>query len=156
MNQEIAERYLYLANVGVMFALSNVIIQWPVTVAIFLTIYATRLIYLIPMYTDDFWIVEYSVMEDPRSWYGWHIRGHKQQERGCLQTALTMWVMAKLLCPKSFKILFNIGAMLRLMGKKEESDKFFAHSKANIIPGQEEFANGLFKDLETGKMPFLI
>ena len=156
MQQEIAERYIYLANVGLMFVLANVIINYPVVITAFLIMYAIRLWYYMPAYTDDYWLVEYSVMEDPRSWFGWHFRGHKMLERGGIREALNMFVMAKLLSPREFKVLFNIGVVLTIMDKKEEAKKFFELAEKNIVEGQEEQCKKLFEEVRGGKTPLLL
>lgn len=156
MNQEIAERYIYVANVGLMYALAQIIAPYPLAVAIFITAYIVKMWQVMPMYTDDYWVIEFAVIEDPRSWFAWHVRGHKMLERGGINEALSMFVMARLLSPKEFKLLFNISVLLRMIRKTEESDKFLQLAKDNIIEGQEEKSLQLIEDVKKGKMPFIL
>jgi tetratricopeptide (TPR) repeat protein len=156
MQQELAERYVYLANVGLMFVLANLIINYPFIITAFLVFYATRLYYYMPAYTDDYWLIEYSVREEPGSWFAWHLRGHKRLEQGCLREALNMFVMAKMLSPKEFKILFNIGIILKMIKQDKEAERFFEEAAKNIIEGQEIEAKNLLYEAKTGKLPLLL
>jgi len=62
MQQEIAERYVYNANIGVMFALATIS---PVAViTLFLGGYIARLLKYLPAYIDDYWLIERSLCED--------------------------------------------------------------------------------------------
>ena len=121
----------------------------------FITMYITKISHVMRMYTDDYWLVESAVYEDPAAWYAWHTRGHKRWSNGSHKEALTMWVMAKLISPKEFKVLFNIAAVLKLLKKYQESKQYLNDAKDNIIEGQEELAKNVFKELADGKTPLL-
>jgi len=151
--QEIAERYAYIASVGLLFALANLIVSYPVLVGIYLAMYVTRLWTYAPAFQDDYWLIEYAVCEDPGAWYAWHTRALKRFDQGCIREALNMWVMAKMISPREFKVLVNIGVILKLMKKDDEAEKFFKEAEANIIPGQEEMANAILKDARGDKRP---
>jgi hypothetical protein len=156
MQQEIAERYCYVANIGVMLALSLVLP--PVAMACFFGIYISMLLKHIPAYTDDYWLVEYSTMNSPDAWFAWHMRAHKRWVQQSYREALNMWVMAKMISPKEFKILFNIAVVLKILGNMKESAEYMAQAKANIIKGQEELSLNLIREYERaegGKMPLL-
>ena len=153
MQQEIAERYLYLASIGLMFSLANIIIAYPMAIAVILTVYIVRLFYYLPAFTDDYNICEYAVLESPNSWYAWHTRALKRFSQHSYREALNMWVMAKLLSPKEFKVIMNIAVMLLMMKKNEEAEKFLKLAEENIIPGQEEMAHNIIKDARSGKIP---
>jgi MFS family permease len=157
VQQEISERYLYLPNVGLMLALGSLIYQNQILVAVFLTMYITRLLtFYIRAYQDDYWLMESAVYEDPGAWYAWHIRGFKRWEVQSYREALTMWVMAQMLDPKEFKLLFNIAVVLKLLKKDAESAEFLKKAEENIIPGQEKDANELIRQFKTGTMPLVI
>jgi hypothetical protein len=156
MQQEIAERYIYLANIGLMFAVANIIIGYPLIIVGLLALYAVRLWFLLPMYADDYWLIEYSVREEPSAWYNWHIRGHKLLERGGVVEALNMFVMAHSLSPKEFKVLFNIGIVLTMVRKPEEAKKFFDEAEKNIVEGQEKEAKNLLELARNGQLPLLL
>jgi hypothetical protein len=61
-----------------------------------------------------------------------------------------MWVMAKLLDPKEFKILMNIAIVLKLLKKHEEAEHYLKLAEQNIIPGQEKQANELISQFKKG------
>jgi len=151
--QEIAERYLYIGSVGLLYSFAQVLINSPVAIAVFITMYMVRLWYYIPAYQDDYWLVEYSVMESPGSWYAWHTRARKRFDQGAVREALNMWVMAKLISPKEFKLLVNIGVVLKLIKRDQEAEQFFRDAELNIIPGQEAQAHEILKGAREGKMP---
>ena len=155
VQQEITERYAYIPCVGVMLALATLIVSYPILIAIFITGYAVKLTHIMRMYVDDYWLVESAVYEDPGAWYAWHTRGHKRWSNGSHKEALTMWVMAKLISPKEFKVLFNIACVLKLLKKYQESKQYLKEAEENIIEGQEELAKNVFKELANGKTPLL-
>ena len=154
MQQEIAERYCYIANIGVMFALAN-ILPFPVYCFVF-GIYVARLMIYIPAYTDDYWLIEHSVTEDPAAWFVWYIRAHKRWQQQSYREALNMWVMAKMLSPKEFKILYNIAIVLKFLKRDGESLEYMKMAEANIIPGQEKTAEVLINNYKRGKYHLLI
>ncbi len=153
--QEIAERYVYFANAGLMIALASVLVNFPYAGIALFIFYLTRTWYWMPAYFDDYWMIEHSIIESPGSWYAWHIRALKRWERGSANEALTMWVMAKLLSPKEFKVLFNIAVILRLLHKDKEAQVYLKLAKENVIEGQEKTAEQLFRDWDQGKLPIL-
>jgi hypothetical protein len=156
MSQEIAERYCYIACIGVMFALAQV--MSPILFAFIMGIYITRLILLIPALKDDYWLVEYAVSEDPAAWFAWHIRAHKRWNQQSYREALNCWVMAKMISPKEFKILFNIAVVLKVLRNDKESAEYMELAKANIIKGQEKLSMDLIEQYnrpKNGGLPLL-
>lgn len=156
LQQECAERYLYMANVGVMIALASLIVNLPVFIAIFMTMYIVKLYAVFREYQDDFWLIETSVQEDPAAWYAWHIRGFKRWDNQSYREAITMWVMAHMISPKEFKVLVNIASALKLMRRDDEAEKYIQMAQDNIIEGQEESAKRIMQDFKEGKLPLLI
>ena len=154
--QEIAERYCYIGSVGLLYALANIIIACPIVITVFLTMFIVRLWYYMVAYCDDYWLVEKAVMESPGSWYAWHTRARKRFDQGAVREALNMWVMAKLISPKEFKLLVNIGVILKLLNKNQEAEQFFRDAEANVIPGQEATANEILKGAREGKIPIVM
>ena len=154
--QEIAERYLYIGSIGLLYALSNIIIAHPIVIAVFLSAYATRLYVYMNAFMDDYWLLEFAVAEDPGAWYAWHTRARKRFDQGAIREALNMWVMAKMISPKEFKLLLNIGVLLKAIGKHKEAEEFFVKAEENIIPGQEVQAREILKGARDGKQPICI
>ncbi len=155
LHQEISERYLYTPLIGLMLALSTLIANYPIIVAVMLTIYITKFIVVMRMYQDDYWVMEAAVIEDPKAWFAWHMRGMKRWEAQSYREALINWVMAKLISPKEFKLLFNISVVLRLLKKEQEAKEYFALALQNMIPGQEEELKPIIDDYNKGKLRLL-
>ncbi|MDD5760972.1 MAG: hypothetical protein PHP88_00480, partial [bacterium] len=125
---------------------------------LFFGVYVARLYSYMHAYTDDYWIVEHSVIEDPKAWFAWHIRGHKRWCHQSYREALNCWVMAKMMSPKEFKVLFNIAVVLKILGNHAESEQYINEAKANIIKGQEKRSLELiqeFREAKDGKLPLL-
>jgi hypothetical protein len=156
-NQESAERFMYLANVGLMVFLANVIISYPVAIGVVLALYATRLfIYYRVAYVDDYWLIEAAVQEDTKAWYAWHTRGYKRFCQGALREALNMFVMAKMMSPQEFKVLFNIGSILVGLKQKEEGEHFLNLAEKYIVEGQEVEAKEVLAAARAGRVPVIL
>uniref|UniRef100_A0A6M3KEX9 Tetratricopeptide repeat protein n=1 Tax=viral metagenome TaxID=1070528 RepID=A0A6M3KEX9_9ZZZZ len=138
-----------------MLALATLIANYPIIVAVILTIYITKFIVVMRMYQDDYWVMEAAVIEDPKAWFAWHMRGMKRWEAQSYREALINWVMAKLISPKEFKLLFNISVVLRLLKKEQEAKEYFALALQNMIPGQEEELKPIIDDYNKGKLRLL-
>jgi len=150
INQEITERFLYFSCVGLMYNLAQLSIDYPIVIAIFLTMYIVKMWFSMRMFRDDYYILEHSIVEDSQSWYAWHMRALKRWDTQSYKEALIMWVMARLVSPKEFKLNMNIAMMLFLLHKKEEAEAFLKIAEQNIIPGQEERAIQTIADTRNG------
>jgi hypothetical protein len=155
LHQEISERYIYTPLIGLMLALATAIVNYPIVCAVILAIYITKFSCVMHMYQDDYWILEHAVIEDPKAWFAWHMRALKRWEAQSYREALVNWVMAKLISPTEFKLLFNISCVLRLLKKDKEAQEYFALAKQHTIPGQEKELAPILKDWEEGKLRLL-
>jgi len=127
-----------------------------ILIAIFLTFYATRTYYTLIMYKDEYFITELAVIEDPHAWWAWHCRAMKRWDTQSYKEALILWVMAKLISPKEFKILMNIATCLRLLKNDREADAFLKLAEENIVAGQEKEARMFIAQHRAGKLPILL
>lgn len=155
-NQEIAERFCALPNVFLMLALSHLIASYSFLVAAFVIFYATRTFYTLIMYKDEYFITELAILEDPNAWYAWHVRAHKRWDTQSYKEALIMWVMARLISPREFKILMNISTCLRMLKNDKEADAFLRLAKECIVPGQEKQSLEFIEAHRKGKLPILL
>ncbi len=155
-NQEIAERFTALPNVFLMYALAQVLISYPYLIVAFLVFYATRTYYTLIMYKDEYFITELAVIEDPYAWWAWHCRAMKRWETQSYKEALILWVMAKLISPKEFKVLMNIATCLRLLKNDKEADAYLKLAEENVVEGQEEASRKFIEDHRKGKLPILL
>jgi len=155
-NQEIAERFCSLPNVFLMYALAQIIAFHPAIVAAFLAFYATRTYYTLIQYKDEYFITELAIIEDPHAWWAWHCRAMKRWDTQSYKEALILWVMAKLISPKEFKVLINIATCLRMLGNNEEADQHLALAEENVVAGQEAEAKDFIEQHRRGKLPILL
>ncbi len=156
MSQETAERYCYLPSVGLMFVLASVIHAYPLVIAIFLTMYATRLWFLMDMYTDDYYLLEHCCLLDPSSWFVWHVRGMKRWENKSYQEAVIIWTMARMISPLEFKINFNLATALSMSGHIKEAQVFIEIAEKNVPPGQEEESGKLLSEWKQGRLAIIL
>ena len=155
MQQEIGERYAYLPNAGLMVVLATCIHSYPYLVGGFLAMYAVKMWFYLPAYKDDFWLIEYSRMNSPDSWFAWHISAMKRFEKKSFMEALIFWVIAKSISPKEFKILYNIAGMLLQMNNRPEAEQFLKEASENVPKGQEEMASKMIQDWKEGKIAII-
>lgn len=156
MSQEIAERYVYLPNCGLMFVLASFLIQYPVIYSAWIAMYATKLWFWMDSYMDDYYLVENSCMHSPDAWFVWHVRAMKRWDNKSYPEAVTLWTMARIISPKEFKILFNLATALKLAKYEKEADEFMKMASENIPKGQEKMANSLMDKWHKGELPLLL
>ena len=155
-NQEIAERFAALPNVFLMYAFAQVIHSFPVLISAVIAFYATRAYYTIQMYRDEYFITECAVIEDPHAWWAWHCRAMKRWDTQSYKEALILWVMARMISPREFKVLMNIATCLRLLKNNKEADVFLKMAEENIVAGQEKDSMQFINDHKNGKLPILL
>lgn len=128
-----------------------------ILITAFFIFYATRTFYTLIMYRDEYYITELAVLEDPHAWWAWHCRGMKRWDTQSYKEALILWVMAKLISPKEFKVLMNIAACLRCLNNNKEADAYLKLAEENIVEGQEKEAKHLIEQHKKGKeLPILL
>lgn len=155
-NQEIAERFCALPNIFLMYALAQAIHIHPVIISAFIVFYATRAYYTSILYKDEYFITEAAIIEDPHAWWAWHCRAMKRWDTQSYREALILWVMARMISPKEFKLNVNIATCLKLLKNEAEADKFIKIAEENIVPGQESQAKDILENYRSGKMPILL
>lgn len=155
-NQEIAERFAALPNVFLMYAFAQVINTHPVIVSAVIAFYATRTYWTLSLYKDEYFITECAAIEDPHAWWAWHCRAMKRWDTQSYREALILWVMARMISPKEFKLNVNIATCLRLLKNNKEADEFLKCAEDNIVAGQEEQSKEILKSAREGKCPILL
>lgn len=156
LSQELAERYAYLPNCGLMIVLASFIHTYPSIVGGFLMMYATKMWFWMEAYKDDFWMIEYSTLNSPDSWFAWHIRAIQRWGAKSHHEAIIFWTIAKSKSPKEFKILYNIATALILIGNKQESLMFLEEAAKNIPKGQEKQLGEVIQKYREGQVTILI
>lgn len=152
MSQETAERYCYLPAVGLMFVLATALINHPVLISGILMMYATRMWFLMDMYQDDYYLLEHACLQDPSSWFVWHIRGIKRWDNQSFQEAVIIWTMARRISPNEFKININLATILASHNRMEEAKFYLKTAEDNIPPGQERASSEILSRWKKGDM----
>ena len=115
----ISERYAYLANIGMMYALSYLImttVGLPLAVAFFV-FYAVRLWDYLPAYRDViyYWKNNTETFEDVAMAYNQY--GLGLAEYGNIGTAFDIWIKGVQYRKKDFRLNYNLSNMLLSTGK---------------------------------------
>ena len=146
--QHVSERYLYLANVGIMYALASVIINYPILIGMFIIGYMVRLWYLTDMYKNDYWAVEYTLMEQKDMHYMWIMRGVKKfcarDYVGCLYDFNEAYQHK----PYDLKVLTNLATINLILGNTEQARKHLEEAKNNIYDELDETVKPVFLNIE--------
>ena len=159
IHQEIAERYVYLGNVGLMVVLATVLVNYPILAAVFLSMYATKMWFYMDCYQDDYYLIENACLNSPDAWFSWHTRAMKRWGANSHQEAVILWTMARMISPKEFKLNLNLATALRLSTNPEhhkEAEKFLQIAEENIPRGQEAACNRLLKQWREGQMAMVL
>lgn len=156
MQQELGERYAYLPNVGLMFLLASFIHTNPYLVSGLIGIYASKMWFYMDGYQNDFWLVEYARMHQPKSWFAWHIAAMKRWEKQSYTEAIIFWVIARSISPTEFKILNNLAAALAVLNNKKESLEMISEAEKNIPRGQEKQCGDIIKNFREGKIQIVM
>lgn len=148
IQQQISERYCYLANIGLMYALASIIINYPIAIAVFITAYLVRLWYVSDMYLSDYWAVEYTLHEMKDMHYMWLMRGVKKYMAQDYQGALYDFNEAYLHKPYDLKILYNLSVISFILGDTVKAREYFEKAKQNIYDELDEVIKPAFDSLE--------
>lgn len=122
----IGERYAYLANVGMMYALANVLYNLPIPYNYYLQGgvllgYFIRLWYTMDFYKNEFWLRQHCIVEQKDSWRMWVAFGNTAFIEKNYNLALQYYAEAWNHNPIDFKINFNLAMMYMLEGSLTES-----------------------------------
>lgn len=159
IQQEIAERYMYLPNVGLMYALAAVLVHSPVWSAVFIAVYATKLWFYMDCYQDDYYLTEQAYLHSPDAWFAWHVKAMKRWDAKSHQEAFIFWMMARNISPNEFKLNLNIATVLGLShdpAHREKAKEFIDIAAKNVPRGQEEQCQHFIDAWRQGKMAILL
>lgn len=146
--QQLAERFIYLANVGMMYALAGVIIRYPIVISAFLTGYFVRLWYVMEMYLNDWWAVEYTIKEFKNMHYMWLMRGVKKFMMRDYVGALHDFNESYIHKPYDLKVLYNLSSTCFILGDIIKAREFFEKAKKNIYDELQDQVMPAFDNLE--------
>lgn len=136
--QQISERCVHTANIGLMYALAWFIIPFPLLVMVFITFYLTRLWYAMPMYKNEYWHTEYSAIEDKDCNYVWISRGVKKYFTQDYVGAFFDFIEAKRCSPWEFKANLNAANMAIIMQNLPQAEALLNDCEHGLYDGKAE------------------
>lgn len=137
IHQAVAERYIVLSLVGLMYAFVNVlgILPYPYEIVIlgaFVGFYACRTQIYIKIYRDVLTCSRENTNNFEDSAAAWRWRGGLERNLGLLNESFASWMEAWRLRPYDFVLNNNIAAILAQQGRLDEAQKFM--DMANKCP----------------------
>jgi hypothetical protein len=129
----ITERYIYLANIGLMYLLATLVIGTPL-MWIFLTFYAVRLFYFMPAYSSIISYWKSNTENFPNVAMGWNQFGLGQLQFGNTGSALDSWIRGVQERPNDFRLNYNTANLLLGCGQAEQAVRFIKTAEANLDP----------------------
>lgn len=156
IHQEIAERYMYLPSIGLMYAVASVLYGHWFLFGLLFGLYATKMWFWMDAYEDDFWLVEASRVHERKAWFVWHVAAMRRWEVGSHKEAINFWVMARMISPKEFKLNFNLATALKLGKNDKAAEELLEIAKQNIPAGQEAQCGKLIEEWTGGKYAIVL
>lgn len=146
--QQIAERFIYLANIGLIYALASVIYQYPFLVSAFLVGYFVKLWSVMDMYLNDWWAVEYTIKEFKKGHYMWLMRGVKKFMMKDYVGALHDFNESYLHKPYDLKVLFNLSTTCFILGDVVKAREFLEKARQNVYDELSDQVAPAFDNLD--------
>ena len=138
--QQIAERFCYLATIGLMYVLVNFLYSLPYNLLFiggFLGFYACKTWLIVPMYRNEFWRIEHTIVDIPNSHYAWLYRGFKRFHANDFVGALHDFQEALIHSPHEFKINYNLCSAYIMLQNMEKAKEFLKLAEENMYKGEE-------------------
>ncbi len=110
--------------------------------------YIVRLWYVMDMYTNDYWAVEYSIIESKKMHYMWLMRGVKKWVARDHQGALYDFNEAYQHKPYDLKVLYNLAATCFVLGDVVKAREFLVKARANVYDELESEVKPAFDNLD--------
>lgn len=146
-NQTIASRYVYMANVGLMYLLATLIAPYPFLVVGFLVYYTTKLIFFMKAYDNEYWSIEYACWEQPNFFYSWQNRAAHCFLNRNYHGALGNTIKAMELRPDDWKLTYNLVQIYMILGHLPLAKQTYEKALKLNIDGREEQIGNLMKRL---------
>lgn len=154
ISQYVAERYLYFANIGLMYTLAKCITYLPQPYQNYLLIgvlayYITRLWYYMPAYKNDFWHIEFNLIEQWDNLRARFSRAYHKFKLREYRGAYFDYMVVYQKYPRDFKLNYNIANMLLAQGLIDMAEKHIKIAARNIYQNDEKpLAKKLIADTE--------
>lgn len=131
LNHPISERYIYLANVGLMVSLSTLILNTPL-MWVFGTFYAVRLFYFMPAYRNMISYWRSQIHNFPNVALGYNQLALALINFGNMGSALDELIQGVQRRDNDFRINYNLSNMLIAGGHIEDGVRFLKKAEENL------------------------
>ena len=145
LNHPITERYIYLANIGLMYLLALSIISTPF-MWIFLTAYAIRLFYFTPAYKNMISYWKSNIENFPDVALGYNQYALALNAYGNGGSALDSLVSGVQYEPRDFKVNYNLANMLIQSGMTDKAVKFIKVAEETLYEKDDPKVVNVFKE----------
>lgn len=137
ITQAISVRYMYLANIGMMLALSSIVINYPIAATVFLTYYITKMWNFMPAYQNIHTLYEHDKRLCPEilAFRTYMTKIYFKKMR--IPHAFVETLEGLRYRPKDMQFNFLMGVIMGQIGELKQADEYFQHSERNLIPGLE-------------------
>jgi hypothetical protein len=136
VTQTITERYVYVANVGMMFFLASVL-PYPINLML-VSGYAVRNWFIQPMYSHEYWIKHYNISEMKDNFHLWNNIGYDYAIRGDIGAALDHFFEARKFNPNEYKINLNIANMFIFLKQSDKAEEFIKYAEKGVYEGAQD------------------
>ena len=141
----LAERYMYLPNVGLMVCLASVLsLIHPWLWIVVFCIYAARLLTFMPMYRDINKFLEHHCYHNPTNDASWNFRTNSSAKHGDILTMAYLTDAGLSANQDSPRLWIHRASCLRLLGQKDLA--------LQCIDNAKKYATGLFGELLKDKI----
>ncbi len=147
-NQTITNRYAYLPNIGLTIFISSLLIHFPLLFFMLMTYYITKLCRFLIFYKNEYWSIEYAVMEEPDFFYPWQNRAVHCFQNQNYHGALGNMIKCNELHPNDWKVVYNLSQIYMMLGNLKAARDFFAQAQKRNIDGREEQIKRLMDRLD--------
>lgn len=140
IHQPISERYCYLPNIGLMYALSWLLFQLPdhdrtlILSCLILGGYMLKHWQFLPAYRNMQSYIEYSLVEFPDCHALWSWRGTLEWDKGRIFSAMTYFTIGLRFLPTSFRLNHNLAKCFQVFKLQEEHDKYMDAASRGLTP----------------------
>lgn len=137
VNQPIGERYCVIALVGMLYALANLVIAYPIVYACLITYYATVTNQFLPAYRNILQFAVYNVHSFPASFQGWLWKSDLERNFRLMERSFDSAMQAWILRPEDFLVNNNIATLLLMQHRFKEAEPFLKRMEDAKMPNKD-------------------
>jgi tetratricopeptide (TPR) repeat protein len=145
--QYITSRYQYLANVGIMYALAYILVDYPLVAGGLLMWYLRGLIPVMDAYKNAFWHTHYDIVFAPDNYYTWLMHGNMHFARGQFDSAVADYTQSND-CRPNIKAFYNMSGAYVALGDLDKAILNLEEAKKMDLTGQERTKENCISERE--------